>query len=1024
MRSGFVILGLACFALGIASAGGDEAAIDFDREIRPLFERHCHQCHGKGKQESGLRLDLKQAAFLGGDSGAPLKPGDSAASLLLSRVSSADPESRMPPQGDGLSTKEIELLRAWIDQGAPWPNDQAGGAISPDHWSFHPPTRPRVPAVRYPGWLRNPIDGFILAKLDQEGVVPSPEADRTTLIRRITLDLLGLPPTPDEVEEYLADRSPEAYERLTQRLLDSPHFGERWGRHWLDQARYADSDGYEKDLPRPYAWRYRNWVIDAFNRDLPFDQFTIEQLAGDLLPNPTLEQRVATGFHRNTLKNREGGVDQEEDRIKIAKDRVQTTGTVWLGLSINCCECHSHKYDPLTQREYYQLFAFFNNADDREIPAPLPEELARFEEAKRAYDLAHAPFRAALASFEREHLPGRRASWESTFAGREANATGWQVIVPTSVLSAGGAAPTVLPDHSVLLGGENPDKDVLTLVLPTTLHGITGIRLEALPDDSLPQKGPGRSQSGNFVLSELRLMASPLEDPSSPAPVAIARAVADYSQKGFAAEGAIDGDPKTGWAVAINDISMHARRAIYLALAEPIGHESGSYLRLELEQLHGERHGIGRLRVSVTRADQGRGPIESLPPDDVVRALSRPSAERTEEESKRIADFHKAVDPDYRRLAAEEAQHARTAPVPPATQAQVLQAASSPRPTFIQVRGDFLRPGDPVSPGTPAALHPFQPAVDPPTRLDLARWLVDPQNPLTARVIVNRIWQNLHGVGLVATENDFGTQGERPTHPELLDWLATEFIAQGWSQKKLIALIVNSATYRQASAARPDLAERDPRNRWLAWQNRLRLSAEGVRDSYLATSGLLKWTIGGPSVRPPLPSGIAELGYAGSIKWETTQSDDKYRRGLYIFLQRTTPYPSLITFDAPDSNVTCTRRERSNTPLQALTTLNDPVFFECAQALGARVVRAAPADQAARVDQLFEICLSRSPTMAERERLTRLYAEARAELEKDPASAQSLVQGIKDSKGDEVEWGAWIVLARTVLNLDEFVTRE
>lgn len=1023
MRSGFVILGLACIALGTASAGGDEAAIDFDRDVRPILARHCHQCHGKGKQESGLRLDLKEAAFLGGDSGAPFKPGDSAASPLLSRVSSADLDSRMPPKGDGLSAREIELLRDWIDQGAPWPDDRAGGAAFPDHWSFHPPTRPRVPVVRYPGWVRNPIDGFILAKLDQEGVVPSPEADRATLIRRLALDLVGLPPEPSQVEEFRADPSPEAYERLTQRLLDSPHFGERWGRHWLDQARYADSDGYEKDLPRPHAWRYRDWVIGAFNRDLPFDQFTIEQLAGDLLPDATLEQRVATGFHRNTLKNREGGVDQEEDRIKIAKDRVQTTGTVWLGLSINCCECHSHKYDPLTQREYYQLLAFFNNAEDREIPAPLPEELARFEEAKRAFDLEHSPFRAALASFERDHLAGRREDWERSRAGQETCAIGWQVIEPTSVLSAGGAAPTVLPDHSVLLGGENPDKDMLTLVLPTTLRGITGLRLEALPDESLPKKGPGRSDSGNFVLSELRLLASPVEDPASAVPVTIARATADYSQNGFAAAGAIDGDPKTGWAVADKDASMHARRAIYFALAEPIGHESGANLRLELDQLHGARHGIGRLRVSVTCADKAMGPIESLPPDEVVVALSKPRAERTEEESKRIADYHKTVDPDYRRLAAEEAEHAKSAPTPPATQAQVVEAASAPRPTFIQVRGDFLRPGDPVAPGTPAVLHPFEPPGEMPSRLDLARWLVDSRNPLTSRVIVNRIWQNLFGVGLVATENDFGTQGERPTHPELLDWLATEFVAHGWSQKKLIALIVSSATYRQASAARPDLAERDPRNRWLARQNRLRLSAEGVRDAYLATSGLLKRTIGGPSVRPPLPSGIAELGYAGSIKWETTQSDDKYRRGVYIFMQRTTPYPSLITFDAPDSNVTCTRRERSNTPLQALTTLNDPVFFECAQALGARVVRAATADDS-RLDRLFQICLSRSPAAAERERLSRLYAKARAELEKDPASADALVKGIKDLGGDESETGAWIVVARTVLNLDEFVTRE
>ncbi len=931
------------------------------------------------------------------------------------------------------------------------PDDPPPGGAAPaphsDHWSFQPIVRPRVPRVERSGWLRNPIDAFVLAKLESLGIAPSPEADRPTLIRRLSLDLTGLLPTPAEVDAFLRDTHPDAYERLVDRLLASAHFGERWARHWLDLARYADSDGYEKDSPRPYAWLYRDWVIDAVNRDLPFDEFTIEQLAGDLLPEATLEHHIATGFHRNTLTNREGGVDQEEYRNKANADRVNTTASVWLGLTMGCCTCHDHKYDPLTQREYYSMFAFFNTAQESDLPAPRPEELAAYQQAKKAFDDEHARLQAGRIAYENEELPARLAAWQDT--GR-APAARWDVRDPVSVQATGGATLVEQPDGSLIAAGRSPATSTYTLEFVTELPGITALRLEVLPDARHPAKGPGRVKHGNFVLSEFTVEAAPatprpalaaaaagsaapptpvadvppahsaaLPNTAARARVALANASADFSQQGYPAEAAIDGNPGTGWAVAPQ---VGVRHVAVFETASDLGDPNGIRLLVRIDQQHGGEHTIARLRIAATTAPR---PIRADDmPDEIAQTLATPARARTAEQTTALAAYYRSIDPEWNKRAASVAEHAKKAPASPATKAMTL--AENPRPpkTHVHVRGDFLRPGAEVAPGTPAVLPPFQPRSDRPDRLDLARWLVGPKHSLTARVTVNRFWQHLFGRGLVASVEDFGTRGDPPSHPELLDWLASQLMADGWSRKAMIRRIVTSSTYRQASHTRPELAERDPNNLLLARQNRYRLEAEIIRDLNLAASGLLNPAIGGPSVRPPQPAGISELTYAGSAKWVESTGADRYRRGMYTWFQRTSPYPMLTTFDAPDSNVSCVRRERSNTPLQALTLLNDAVFFEAAQVLGRRIVAESVATPEERLRYLCRVTLARDPSDSEASRLRALYERVTELARAQPDAAAKLAGNPAPNGVDRAELAAWVTVARAVLNLDEFVTRE
>lgn len=995
--------------------------VDFATDIRPLFVKHCHKCHGAEKQQAGLRLDRGKESMAGGDSGKAYLPGNSAESLLVQYVAGLDPDLVMPPQGVRLTPEQVGLIRAWIDQGAAWPADESQGRVTFDHWSFKPIARPAVPAVRSLEQVRNPIDAFVIAKLESQGVAPSPEADRTTLIRRLNLDLLGLLPTPEEVDAFISDGRHDAYEQLVERLLSSPHFGERWGRHWLDLARYADSDGYEKDTPRPYAYRYRDWVIDAINRDLPFDQFTVEQIAGDLLPDATQPQRIATGFHRNTLTNKEGGVDQEEYRVAATVDRVNTLGSIWLGLTLGCAQCHTHKYDPLTQREYYQFFAFFNSIQEQDTPAPSPREAEVYAQLKQVYDSEHAKLVDALQTFEQREFPARQAAWEQ--ARGTSSVPTWTVLEPEALTSASGATLTRQGDGSCLAGGTNPASDTYTLVAATPLRGITGIRLEVLSDGTLPAKGPGRAAQGNFVLSEFRLAAAPKSQPAQTTPIVLQNPTANYEQGAagtadyWPISAVLDGKPASGWAVSPK---FGVRHVAVFELREPIGFDEGTRLAFTLEQQYGQQHTLGRFRLSVTTTPLPLKADEL--PDDIAAILNIASSERTEAQQKLLTTYVQSQDADWKRLSTAVSDHAKQAPSLVHATAPMVQELATPRPTHLLIRGDFLRKGDETLPGVPSVLHELRPAAEQPSRLDLARWLVDPSNPLVRRVTVNQWWQHLLGRGLVATVEDFGVRGELPSHPELLDWLADELLVRGWSRKDMIRLIVGSATYRQSSRTRPELADRDPRNIWLARQNRFRVEAEVVRDLYLSASGILNDRVLGPSVRPPLPAGVAELGYAGSIRWPESSGGDRYRRGLYIFYQRTVPYPMLNTFDAPESNVSCVRRERSNTPLQALTLLNDPVFVECAQSLGLRALSRENA--AERVRQVFRLCLSRQPSPEEQARLESLYTNVLEQVRRDPASAGKLTGGRSTGNADPAEAAAAVVLARIVLNLDEFLVRE
>ena len=835
------------------------AAVDYLREVKPVLTEHCYKCHGARQQKSGLRLDTASLALKGGENGPSLKPGQSATSLIIQTVRGAHESiALMPYKKPPLAEPQIATLAQWIDEGAKAPSDEQPEQSR--HWAFEPPQRAPLPKLLpAQAGARNGIDFFIRARLEERHITPAPEADQTTLLRRLSLDLTGLPPTPGEVDSFLKDTGSDAYERAVERLLASPHYGERWGRWWLDGARYSDSNGYSLDAPRQ-IWKYRDWVVAALNRDLPFDQFAIEQLAGDLLPNATVEQKVATGFNRNTQINQEGGIDPEQFRVESVMDRVNTFGTVFLGLTVGCAQCHDHKFDPIKQREYYQLYAFFNN--------------------------------------------------------------------------------TVPDGHG---------------------SGTPGGLLEF---------------TNEFASSE-----------SVQKEIAEARTDLDH------------------------------------------------YLNTRGNQ-------VGKWEATLT--DEARSNLKA----GVKAALKKPWDARTVDEKRTVYATFQAEDPEFKPRQARIVKLEKNQPKHITT--LVMQELNAPRPSTIFIKGDFTRPGEKVTPGVPSVLPPLPAATSTnANRLQLARWTVDPANPLTARVVVNRVWQQYFGRGLVETENDFGTQGTLPTHPELLDWLACEFkndearmtndersskgitpnnaslnssrVAHldipssldirhssfpAWSLKNLHRLIVTSATYRQSSRVRPEIAALDPQNKLLARQSRLRLDAEIVRDTALSASGLLSPQLGGPPVYPPQPDGVMTLGQS-KRDWNASTGDNRHRRALYTHFWRATPHPALAVFDAPDAFSACTRRLRSNTPLQALTLLNDRQFYEFAEALAQRVLQSPAQTNAERIQLAFRFCLARTPSAAEELRLEQLLKGQR-----------------KNEAGPDREKAAWTTLARVLLNLDETITRE
>ena len=997
--------------------------VDFARDVAPLLERSCLRCHGAKKHQAGLSLHDEAKAMAGGDSGPVIVPGDSAESLLIQAVARVDEGSAMPPDGSGdpLTAEEVGVLRAWIDAGAKWAGaTKPAQPDAPDHWSFIPPKPPAIPAVAHAGAARNPIDAFVLARLDQEGLEPSPEADRRTLIRRLSLDLVGLPPTPEEVDAFLADDRADAYERLVDRLQDSPRHGELWARHWLDRARYADTNGYEKDRERS-IWPFRDWVVRALNADMPFDRFTVEQIAGDLLPNPTPDQLTATGFHRNTMINEEGGIDVEEFRFNAVVDRVATTGTTWLGLTVQCAQCHTHKYDPITQREYYQLFAFLDNADEPEVDLPDPAVAARREaiEAKAREMEAALPSRYPAEG--PDSLKAKMEAWEKSI-----HPVRWTVAPPVKVASRKNATMTVRPDGSVLVSGDKPNNDVYEVDLKVDLKA-TAIRLEVLPDPSLPENGPGRAplfQVGDFLLTEVEATARPEGSTEPPRPIKFARVTEDYAAKDRSAALAVDGVTDTGWSVAGGVGKPHA--AVFELAEDLDGRPTEIRLTLHQEFIH--QTTIGRFRLSVADA---RPVAASGVPAEIEEVLLVEPPHRSADQAQALASYYLSVAPELAEARKPIDELRASKPRFATTMVMRERDPEHARTTRIHKRGEFLKPAEPVEPGVPAVLHPL-PSDAPRNRLTFARWLVAGDNPLVGRVVMNQLWQAYFGRGLVTTPEDFGTQGEKPTHPELLDWLATEFPRRGWSLKAMHRLIVTSATYRQSSQATPDQVARDPRNALLARGPRFRVGAETIRDIALASAGLLDDRFAGPSVKPPQPDGATALAY-GQEAWTPSVGADRYRRGLYTFLKRTAPFAAFATMDAPSPDVACTRRERSNTPLQALTLLNDVVFVEAAQALGRRIVREAAAPEA-RVDRGFLLVLGRPPRDDERARVL-AFRDAQLARFRDGGLDAALVAGAKVASPpspllaapegvDPAELASWTAVARVLLNLDEAVTKE
>lgn len=982
--------------------------IRFNRDIRPILSNRCFKCHGPDLKKGGLDLQASETATAKLKSGQhAIVPGQSGASKLIERVLSSNERERMPPSGKGepLKPQEVALLKAWIDQGAKYEA----------HWAYSKPQRPALPGVKQKDWLRNDIDAFILSRLEREGLQPAAEADRTTLIRRVTLDLIGLPPSLEEVDAFINDATPNAYEKVVDRLLASPHYGERQARPWLDLARYADTNGYEADNRRT-IWPYRDWVINAFNRDLPFDQFTIEQLAGDLLPNATLEQRVATGFHRNTMVNTEGGTDDEEFRIAAIVDRVNTTMEVWMGTTFACAQCHNHKYDPFGTKEYYQLFAFFNGSEDRgrsnapEIPVPTPtEEMLR---QKLQGEIARLQ---VILDQPTSELEAFQAKWEKASPSQKVT---WSTLNLESATSALGAKLTKQPDGSVLASGNSPATDNYRLQASTDLQGITAIRLEVLPDNSLPAKGPGRSAGGNFVLNELRLKAAAKGQAEQAESVGLQNASADFAQQSFAVAGAIDGNPQTGWAIAPQLGKYHV--AVF-ETKQDIRHEGGSVLVFTLDQSFGTQHTIGRLRLSATTAPRPVR-LDGGLPDAIAQILATEAEKRTPEQRTELAKYYRSIAPELEKVRQQiaELRKQEAAIKPPTT--LVMKELAQPRQTHVMVRGNHKNLGDAVSPGTPAKWHPLQGDSPKWNRLDLGRWLVSSDNPLVGRVTMNRLWAQHFGKGLVETGEDFGVQGELPTNPELLDWLATELIRQKWSMKAMHKLVVMSAAYRQSSKVTKEKLEKDPFNRLVSRGPRFRIEAEMVRDNALAISGLLSRKVGGPSVFPFQPDGVWANPYSGD-RWLLSKDDDQYRRGLYTFWRRTAPYATFMSFDAPSREVCTERRSRTNTPLQALATLNDQAFVECAASLARRMMAERKATERDKAIRGFRLCVAREPRDAELDAILKLYRQSLDKYKNDAEAAKKLAGVMAVPSGvDVAELAAWTVVANVLLNLDETIT--
>lgn len=1025
--------------------------LSFNRDVRPILSDACFQCHGPDdkQRKAGLRLDQKEVAVKPAESGAiAIVPGKPSDSELIRRITSTDDTMVMPPHGSNkiLSQQQVETLKRWVSEGAEYQG----------HWAFVPPLRPEIPERPQStpvGASANPIDAFVRARLAREKLHLSPEADKTTLIRRVSFDLTGLPPTIAEVDAFLMDDSTDAYEKVVDRLLRSPRYGEHMARQWLDMARYADSNGFQVDSSR-YQWPWRDWVINAFNDNMRFDQFTMEQLAGDMLPNPTRSQLVATGFNRNHRLNGEGGLIAEEWRVETVIDRVETTGTTWLGLTFNCCRCHDHKYDPISQRDFYSMFAFFNNVlesgtlqgeSKNTEPTIAVPTLEQESELKRLDDVIAAA--NARVAEEAKRLPELIAAWEPGFREKLKENAGavWAPLQPTSVKSAGGAKLTKQADGTYLASGKNPPHDTYTITAPLPAGSFSGVLLECLPDDSLPNKSLGRFSNGNFVLSNLTAEVSSPEL-LKPLQANFVRAEATYSQKGWEIGLLLDGVPANGWAV--DGPTRRDPTSAMFVVESPLSVPANATITVTLKHDALTQHNIGRFRLSSTSLPPSTVKIDGAKfPESLKVILELAADKRSPAETAELEKFFRAnVDSPFKQaeLAAATAQKSRDGMAAKMPTVMVMKEGPV-RDTFILTRGEYDKRGDKVAAGVPSLGNPIE-ANDSsksgvPTRLDLAKWIVSSTNPLTARVWVNRAWEKFFGTGLVKTSENLGSQAEFPSHPELLDWLAVEFTTD-WDMKRLQKLIVMSATYRQSSRnskddgrehnSRPSSRDArliDPDNRLLSRGPRVRLSAEALRDQALAVSGLLVEKQGGPSVRPYMPEGIwDETSRYGDLRgYKHDTNDGLYRRTLYTIWKRTAAPPTMLLFDAPSREICTVKRSRTNTPLQALTLLNEVTFVEAARKLAERMLTEGGTSPESRIQFAFRRATSRPATMGELAVLVEGLADDVARFQKNPEAAKQLVQ-LGESKFaaslDPAELAAYTLAANVLLNLDETLTRE